>query len=56
MRLAQTTGLSLGLQKSDNVVLTNRADNVANDGTLGFEELSAHLGDTTTGARATEAL
>lgn len=55
-RLAQTTGLPLRLQEGDDVVLTDGADDVADDGALGLQKFSTHLGDTTTGAGAAKAL
>ncbi len=55
-KLAEAAGLALRLEKSDNVVLADGADDVADHGALRLEELNAHLGDAAAGAGAAEAL
>jgi hypothetical protein len=54
--LAEAAGLTLGLHEGDNVVLTDGADDVADDGAGVVEELAADLGDTTAGAGTAENL
>jgi hypothetical protein len=51
VRLSQTPGLALRLEQAENVVLADRALDVADDGAgLVVHELDTALGDTTTGA------
>lgn len=58
--LAQAAGLTLGLEQAQDIVLTDRADNVADDAAVLVlalaDNLDTDLGDTTTGASAAEAL
>lgn len=59
--LPKTTSLTLRLQKTDDVVLANRANNVPDNGASGAvatigDELDANLSDTTAGASAADNL
>lgn len=58
--LAKTTGLTLRFEQAENIVLTDRANNVADDAAVLVlaltNNLNTDLSDTTTGSSATKAL
>jgi hypothetical protein len=54
--LTETAGLALRLEQGNNVVFTDRADDVADNGTLTIQEFGTNLGDTTTGAGTAQTL
>lgn len=55
--LSQAPGLTLGFQEGKDVILTDGANNVADDAAVGVvQELHTHLGHSSTAASAAEHL
>jgi hypothetical protein len=61
VELTKATGFTLRLKETEDIVLTDGADNVADNAavlvlTLTTDDFNANLGDTTTGTSAAKAL
>lgn len=54
--LTKTTSLTLRLEQSDNVIVTDGSDNVADNAALSLQQFGANLGDTSARTGAAEAL